>query len=97
MFDVAYDTSFEQIEQLRKKMLQFVGENGRDYQPSFDIVVSGKPPSCFFSPIRVLAEALRRRPDIPEQTKMTLSAGIQYKSNWQQGAIKGTQKVYPCL
>ncbi|KZV69518.1 hypothetical protein PENSPDRAFT_676041 [Peniophora sp. CONT] len=70
VFDVAYDTSFEQIEQLRKKMLQFVGENGRDYQPSFDIVVS----------------------DIPEQTKMTLSANIMYKSNWQQGAIKARRR-----
>lgn len=27
--------------------------------------------------------------DIPEQTKMTLKADIKYKSNWQQGALKG--------
>jgi len=42
-FDVAYDTTFEQIEDLRKKMLNFVTENGRDYQPSFDISVSDIP------------------------------------------------------
>ena len=28
--------------------------------------------------------------DIPEQTKMTLKVDIKYKSNWQQGALKGT-------
>ena len=41
VFDVAFDTSFEQIEKLRKKMLEFVSMNGRDYQQIFDIVVSG--------------------------------------------------------
>ena len=27
--------------------------------------------------------------DIPEQEKMTLQADIMYKSNWQQGVLKG--------
>ena len=27
--------------------------------------------------------------DFPDQEKMTLSADIRYKSNWQQGALKG--------
>ena len=27
--------------------------------------------------------------DIPDQEKMTLQADIMYKSNWQQGALKG--------
>ena len=67
-FDVAYDTTFEQIEQLRAKMLAFVREEGRDFLPSFDVIVK----------------------DIPEQEKMTLSADIKYKSNWQQGALKST-------
>lgn len=67
-FEVAYDTTFEQIEQLRTKMLEFVKTEGRDFLPSFDVVVK----------------------DIPEQEKMLLSADIKYKSNWQQGAIKGT-------
>ena len=66
-FDVAYDTTFEQIEQLRAKMLAFVKSEGRDFLPSFDVVVK----------------------DIPDQEKMTLSADIKYKSNWQQGAVKG--------
>ncbi|KAI0035878.1 hypothetical protein K488DRAFT_42300 [Vararia minispora EC-137] len=43
VFDVAFDTTFEQIEELRKKMLEFVSANGRDYQPTFDIVVSDIP------------------------------------------------------
>ena len=66
-FDVAYDTSFEQIEKLRAKMLAFVKTEARDFLPSFDVVVK----------------------DIPDQEKMTLSADIKYKSNWQQGALKG--------
>ena len=67
-FDVAYNTSFEQIERLREKMLAFVKSEGRDFLPSFDIIVK----------------------DIPDQEKMSLSADIKYKSNWQQGAMKGT-------
>ena len=66
-FDVAYDTSFEQIEKLRAKMLAFVKTEARDFLPSFDVIVK----------------------DIPDQEKMTLSADIKYKSNWQQGALKG--------
>ena len=28
--------------------------------------------------------------DIPDQEKLTLSTDIKYKSNWQQGALRGT-------
>ncbi|CUA66917.1 putative MscS family protein C1183,11 [Schizosaccharomyces pombe 972h-] [Rhizoctonia solani] len=42
-FDVAYDTEFEQIEGLRSRMLAFVQSHRRDYQPTFDIVVSDIP------------------------------------------------------
>lgn len=42
-FDVAYDTSFEAIERLRDKMLQFVKSERRDYQPAFDIQVVDFP------------------------------------------------------
>ena len=66
-FDVAYGTSFEQIEKLRSRMLTFVESERRDYLPSFDVVVI----------------------DFPDQGKMSLSADIKYKSNWQQGATKG--------
>lgn len=65
-FDVGYDTTFEQIEQLRAKMFAFVKSEARDFLPSFDVVVK----------------------DFPDQAKMTLSADIKYKSNWQQGAVK---------
>lgn len=67
-FEVAYSTTFEQIERLRTKMLAFVKSQSRDFLPSFDVVVK----------------------DIPDQEKMTLSADIKYKSNWQQGATKGS-------
>lgn len=40
-FDVAYNTEFEQIEALRSRMLAFVQSQRRDYQPTFDVVVSG--------------------------------------------------------
>ena len=40
-FDVAFDTTFEQVEMLRDKMLAFVKSESRDYVPSFDVVVVG--------------------------------------------------------
>jgi len=42
-WDVAYSTTFEQIEQLRSKMLAFVKSERRDFLPSFDIVVVDIP------------------------------------------------------
>ncbi|EPQ57543.1 hypothetical protein GLOTRDRAFT_74415 [Gloeophyllum trabeum ATCC 11539] len=39
-FDVDYSTTFEQLEQLRDKMLTFVKEERRDYQPVFDVTVA---------------------------------------------------------
>ncbi len=41
-FDVAYSTTFEQVETLRAKMLAFVKSEGRDFLPSFDVTVKGK-------------------------------------------------------
>ncbi|KAF8504238.1 Mechanosensitive ion channel-domain-containing protein, partial [Hysterangium stoloniferum] len=69
-FDVAFDTTFEQIEALRDKMVAFVSKERRDFLPSFDVVVV----------------------DIPEQDKITLTADIKYKSNWQQGALKTSRR-----
>ncbi|KAJ6499283.1 Mechanosensitive ion channel-domain-containing protein [Mycena sanguinolenta] len=42
-FDVGYSTSFEDVEQLREKMLAFVTAERRDYQPAFDVVVVDFP------------------------------------------------------
>ncbi|KAF9049751.1 hypothetical protein BJ165DRAFT_1341961 [Panaeolus papilionaceus] len=42
-FDVAYSTTFEDLERLREKMLQFVEIERRDYQPSFDVKVKDFP------------------------------------------------------
>lgn len=41
-FDVSYSTSFEDIERLREKMLEFVTRERRDYQPSFDVNIKGQ-------------------------------------------------------
>jgi len=40
-FDVAYDTSFEQLEALRDQMLEFLNTEKRDFLPVFDVVVAG--------------------------------------------------------
>lgn len=40
-FDVAYNTTFEQIEDLRGLMIAFLKNDRRDYQPVFDVLVMG--------------------------------------------------------
>ena len=40
-FDVAYDTTFEQLEDLRTRMIAFLKAERRDYLPSFDVNVVG--------------------------------------------------------
>lgn len=42
-FDVAYSTSFEDLEKLRQKMLVFVTEERRDYHPAFDVNIKDFP------------------------------------------------------
>jgi len=42
-FDVDFGTTFEQLETLRDKMLNFVQAERRDYQPVFDVVVVDFP------------------------------------------------------
>lgn len=45
--EVAWDTSFEQLEALRARMLAFVKEERRDYQPVFDVIVDSEyTPIC---------------------------------------------------
>ena len=41
-FDVAYDTTFEQIEALRGRMIAFLSNERRDYVAVFDVAVMGK-------------------------------------------------------
>lgn len=43
-FDVSYSTTFEDLERLREKMLAFVENERRDYQPAFDVAVVGSCP-----------------------------------------------------
>ena len=42
MFDVEYDTTFEQIEALRGRMIAFLSNERRDYVAVFDVTVMGK-------------------------------------------------------
>ncbi|PFH51489.1 hypothetical protein AMATHDRAFT_142246 [Amanita thiersii Skay4041] len=42
-FDVAYATTFEDLEKLRDKMLEFVKSERRDFQPIFDVSVKDFP------------------------------------------------------
>jgi hypothetical protein len=69
-FDVDFATTFEQLEILRDKMLNFLVAERRDYQPAFDVVVV----------------------DFPDQEKMTLTADIKYKSNWQQDGMRAKRR-----
>jgi small-conductance mechanosensitive channel len=41
-FDVGYETSFEQIEALRGRMVAFLSNERRDYVAVFDVIVMGK-------------------------------------------------------
>jgi len=43
VFDVAYSTTFDDVERLREKMLDFVTTERRDYQPVFDVTVKDFP------------------------------------------------------
>lgn len=85
-FDVAYSTTFEDLEKLREKMLEFVKAERRDFQPSFDVSVKGTLSSVRLT-LDPIAYVLLL--DFPDQEKLTLTADIKYKSNWQLGAIKG--------
>ncbi|BGP26947.1 mechanosensitiveion channel MscS domain containing protein [Rhodotorula toruloides] len=65
-FDVDFGTSFEKIEALRARMLEFLQQESRDFVPSIDVTVQ----------------------DFAAQCKLSLSAPINYKGNWQNGALK---------
>lgn len=69
-FEVAYGTTFAQIESLRTKMIHWLEGEKRDFLPGLDINVV----------------------DFLEQGSMLLSAGIRYKSNWQQGGLKAQRR-----
>jgi small-conductance mechanosensitive channel len=43
VFDVAFDTTFEQLQALRDRMLKFCKENSRDFLPAFDVTVADMP------------------------------------------------------
>jgi hypothetical protein len=40
--EVAWDTSFEQLESLRARMLAFIKAERRDYLPIFDVIVDSR-------------------------------------------------------
>ena len=42
LVDVAFDATFEQIEELRSRMLEFVKSERRDFLPLFDVTVDSE-------------------------------------------------------
>ncbi len=49
-FDVGFSTTFEDLDKLRDKMLEFVKAERRDFQPSFDVTVKGRFSSVRLNP-----------------------------------------------
>lgn len=47
-FDVNYSTTFEKLEALREKMLDFVKTEKRDYQSVFEVTVNGLLTDLFY-------------------------------------------------
>ncbi|GAA5874058.1 hypothetical protein JCM8547_004817 [Rhodosporidiobolus lusitaniae] len=69
-WDVDFGTSFEKIEALRSRMLEFLQQERRDFEPKIDITVQ----------------------NFEGQGKLSLSAAINYKSNWQNGTLKAQRR-----
>ncbi|GAA5958560.1 hypothetical protein JCM8115_002505 [Rhodotorula mucilaginosa] len=65
-FDVDFGTTFEKIEALRARMLEFLQTERRDFRPFVDISVE----------------------DFAAQGKLSLSATINYRGNWQNVTLK---------
>jgi hypothetical protein len=49
-FDVSYATTFDQLENLRGKMIKFLQGERRDFHPAFDVAVVGVSLSVLFDP-----------------------------------------------
>ncbi|GAA6033047.1 hypothetical protein JCM8097_000117 [Rhodosporidiobolus ruineniae] len=69
-WDVDFGTTFEKIQALRARMIEFLQEERRDFNPSLDITVQ----------------------DFAGQGKLTLSAPITFKTNWQNGTLKAQRR-----
>ncbi|GAA5821690.1 hypothetical protein JCM11251_000973 [Rhodosporidiobolus azoricus] len=69
-WDVDFGTTFEKIEALRTRMLEFLQQERRDFIPDINITIQ----------------------DFAGQGKLSLSAPINYKSNWQNGALKAQRR-----
>lgn len=87
-WDVSFGTSFEKIEQLRGKMLEFLKAERRDYSTSFDVNIQGNCPSLFSCKRNLKRESMKSwrdpscyHPDFEGQAKLSLTADIKYKSN----------------
>ncbi|GAA5918315.1 hypothetical protein JCM6882_008210, partial [Rhodosporidiobolus microsporus] len=69
-WDVDFGTTFEKIEALRSRMIEFLQQERRDFIPDINITIQ----------------------DFAGQGKLSLSAPINYKSNWQNGALKAQRR-----
>lgn len=68
-------------------MLKFVTGERRDFQPVFDVTVKGLV--VFSALVYYNWFYLSFHTEFSDQSKMTLSADIKYKSNGQHAAVKG--------
>lgn len=71
-------------------MIEFLEVERRDFIPAIDISVHGQSSQSqvtFPQPDHLLVVI-----DFSGQTKMSLSADIKYRSNWQNGALKALRR-----
>ncbi|PWN30528.1 hypothetical protein BDZ90DRAFT_229542 [Jaminaea rosea] len=68
--DLAYSTTFTQLEALRTRMVHWLETEGRDFRPGLNISISS----------------------LGDQSKLQVSTGIRYKSNWQDAGLKARRR-----
>lgn len=89
LFDVAYDTSFEQIEALRGRMIAFLSNERRDYVAVFDITVMGKGP-----PGNLRSQELTSVHRYPRSGKNGTQGRYQVQEQRSAGFVKGLVGLY---
>ena len=89
-FDVAYDTTFEQIEALRGRMIAFLSNERRDYVAVFDVAVMGKG---FAGKLR--SQGLTRVHRYPRSGEDDSQGSYQVQEQCSAGRIEGSVGLCP--
>jgi hypothetical protein len=69
-------------------MCEFLSAEKRDFIPTMDISITGG----FYPQCSISFANLRIMLDYSGQTKLSLSSNINYKSNWQNTALKAQRR-----